>query len=209
MSRPNRIPLSRLSIAACVRECSPAMAFDVHEIRSRFPGLARTDAEGRPIVFADSPGGSQVPETVIEAMSAYLRSRNTNAHGVFPTSIETDELIEQARAAGADMTASAPDEIVFGPNATTLLLGLSRSFARTLRPGDEIVVTMLDHDANVRPWMLAAEDAGAAIRWVDVRDEDVTLDLDSFDAALSDRTRLVAFTLSSNAAGAIPDAAEL
>ena len=84
---------------------------------------------------------------------------------------------------------------MFGPNSTTLLLHLSRSFGRTLRPGDEVVVTTLDHDANVRPWVLAAEDAGATVRWVDVRDDDVTLDLDSFDAALTDRTRLVAFTL--------------
>ena len=185
------------------------MALDVHDIRSRFPSLARTDESGRPIVFADAPGGSQTPASVIDAMAGYLRTSNTNTHGVFPTSLETDELIGEARRAGADFTGAEADEIVFGPNATTLLLALSRSFARTLRTGDEVVVTMLDHDANVRPWMLAAEDAGAAILWVDVRDEDVTLDLDSFDAALSDKTRLVAFTLASNAVGTIPDAAEL
>ena len=118
-------------------------------------------------------------------------------------------MIDAARRAGADVTGADPDEIVLGPNATTLLMGLSRSFGRTLGPGDEVVVTMLDHDANVRPWILAAEDAGATVRWVDIHDDDVTLDLDSFDRALSDRTRLVAFTLASNAVGTIPHAAEL
>ncbi len=183
-------------------------ALDVDAIRARFPGLARKQ-EGRQAVLVDAPGGSQVPASVIEAMSDYLRSRNTNTHGAFATSLETDQLIEQARAAGADMTGADPDEIVFGPNATTLLLSLSRSFGRLLKPGDEVVVTKLDHDANVRPWMLAAEDAGAEVRWVDVRDDDVTIDVDSFDSALSDRTRLVAFTLASNAVGTIPPAEDL
>ena len=165
--------------------------------------------DGRPVVYADAPGGSQVPDTVIEAMAAHLRSGISNTHGAFAASEETDSLIASARDAAADLTGADPGEIVFGPNATTLLLHLSRSFAKTLRPGDEVVVTKLDHDANVRPWILAAEDAGATVRWVDIRDDDVTLDLDSFDAALSDRTRLVAFTLASNAVGTIPPAAEL
>jgi cysteine desulfurase family protein (TIGR01976 family) len=185
------------------------MTLDVNAIRSRFPALARTGDDGRPLVLADAPGGSQVPESVIEAMASYLRTSNTNTHGAFPTSHETDDLIEEARRAGADLTGADPDEIVFGPNATTLLLALSRSFGRTLGPGDEIVVTTLDHDANVRPWLLAAEDAGATVRWVDVREDDVTLNLDSLDAALSPRTRLVAFTLASNAVGTIPPAAEI
>ncbi|HEY7401769.1 MAG TPA: cysteine desulfurase-like protein [Actinomycetota bacterium] len=185
------------------------MAFDVDAVRSRFPGLARTGEDGRPIVFADAPGGSQVPESVIEAIAHYLRTSNTNQHGAFVTSHETDELVEEARRAAADVTGADPDEIVFGPNATSLLFSLSRSFGRTLKPGDEIVVTKLDHDANVRPWILAAEDAGATVRWVDVREDDVTLDLDSLDEALSDRTRLVAFTLASNAVGTIPPAAEI
>jgi cysteine desulfurase family protein (TIGR01976 family) len=181
----------------------------VQEIRSRFPGLARTGEDGRPIVFADAPGGSQVPESVIEAMAHYLRTSNTNSHGAFVTSHETDALIEEARRAGADMTGADSDEIVFGPNSTSLLFSLSRAFGRTLKPGDEIVVTRLDHDANVRPWVLAAEDAGATVRWVDVLEDDVTLDLDSLDSALTDRTRLVAFTLASNAVGTIPPAAEI
>jgi cysteine desulfurase family protein (TIGR01976 family) len=182
---------------------------DLSSVRSRFPALARVGKDGRTLVFADAPGGSQVPGSVIEAISDYLRHGNSNMHGMFETSRETDELVEAARRAGADMTGADPDEIVLGPNATTLLMGLSRSFGRTLGPGDEIVVTALDHDANVRPWVLAAEDAGATVRWVDVCHDDVTLDLDSFDASLSDRTRLVAFTLASNAVGTIPRAAEL
>jgi cysteine desulfurase family protein (TIGR01976 family) len=182
---------------------------DLSSVRSRFPALARTGKDGRPLVFADAPGGSQVPGSVIEAIAHYLRRSNSNMHGMFETSRETDEIVEAARVAGADMTGADPDEIVLGPNATTLLMGLSRSFGRTIGPGDEIVVTALDHDANVRPWILAAEDAGATVRWVEVCHDDVTLDLESFDAALSDRTRLVAFTLASNAVGTIPRAAEL
>ena len=182
---------------------------DMSSLRERFPSLAREGNDRRPLVFADAPGGSQVPASVIDAMAEYLRHSNSNTHGLFETSRETDAVIEAARRAGADMTGADPDEIVVGPNATTLLLGLSRSFGRTLGPGDEVVVTTLDHDANVRPWILAAEDAGAAVRWVDIQEDDVTLDLASFDRALSDRTRLVAFTLASNAVGTIPHAAEL
>jgi cysteine desulfurase family protein (TIGR01976 family) len=181
----------------------------VDAIRARFPSLARVGEDGRPVVYADAPGGSQVPDTVIEAIAGHLRQGVSNTHGAFPASEETDALIAEARQAAADLTGADPGEIVFGPNATTLLLHLSRSFAKTLQPGDEVVVTKLDHDANVRPWILAAQDAGATVRWVDVRDEDVTLDLDSFDAVLSDRTRLVALTLASNAVGTIPPAAEL
>lgn len=181
---------------------------DLTPLRDRFPGLART-LDGRPFVFADAPGGSQVPETVIEAMASYLRTSNANAHGAFVTSAETDGLIDDAHRAGADLLGCDPREVVFGPNATTLLFALSRSIARTLRPGDEVVVTTLDHDANIRPWVMAAEDAGATVRWVDVRDDDATLDLDSFDAALGPRPKIVAYTLASNAVGTIPAAAEL
>ena len=178
-------------------------------LRRRFPALSRTGEDGRPVVYADAPGGSQVPQTVIDAIAEHLRSGVSNTHGAFAASQETDALIAEARRAAADVTGADPGEIVFGPNSTTLLLHLSRSFARTLRPGDEIVVTRLDHDANVRPWVLAAEDAGATVRWVDIRDDDVTLDMDAFGEALNDRTRLVAFTLASNAVGTIPPAAEL
>ena len=182
---------------------------DPAALRLRFPALARAGEDGKPVVYADAPGGSQVPETVIDAIADHLRRGISNTHGAFTASEETDALIADARRAAADVTGADPGEIVFGPNSTTLLLHLSRSFGRMLRPGDEVVVTTLDHDANVRPWVLAAQDAGATVRWVDIRDDDVTLDLDSFDAALNDRTRLVAFTLASNAVGTIPPAAEL
>ena len=181
---------------------------DLSDIRERFPGLGRV-VDGRPVVFADAPGGSQVPESVIRRMAHYLRHSNANAHGAFATSEETDDVIAEAHLASADLLNADADEVVFGPNATTLLFAISRSVARTLRPGDEVVVTRLDHDANVRPWVLAAEDAGAIVRWVDVREEDVTLDVASFEAALSERTQVVAFTLASNAVGTIPPAAEL
>ncbi len=178
-------------------------------VRARFPALARTGPDGRPFVWADAPGGSQAPDSVIDAVAARMAGGASNTHGSFPLSEEIDALIAEAHRAAADFLGCDPDEVVFGQNATSLLLHLSRSFSRTLGPGDEVVVTRLDHDANVRPWIFAARDAGAAVRWVDVRDDDVTLDLESFDRQLSDRTRLVAFTLASNAVGTIPPAAEL
>ena len=183
--------------------------FDVEAVRARFPALARVGADGRPFVWADAPGGSQAPDTVIEAVAGRMRAGASNTHGAFATSREIDALIDEAHRAGAGFLGCDPDEVVFGQNATSLLLHLSRSFAGTLAPGDEVVVTRLDHDANVRPWILAARDAGADVRWVDVHDHDVTIDLDSFDAQLSERTKLVAFTLASNAVGTIPSAADL
>ena len=181
---------------------------ELAHVRSRFPALAR-EIDGRPAVFVDAPGGSQVPDSVIEAMAGYLRRNNANAHGAFATSQETDRVVADAHRASADLLNADADEVVFGPNATTLLFAISRSVGRTLEPGDEVVVTRLDHDANVRPWVLAAEDAGATVRWVDVREDDATLDPASFEAALSERTKIVAFTLASNAVGTITPAAEL
>jgi cysteine desulfurase family protein (TIGR01976 family) len=181
---------------------------DLTSVRSQFPSLART-LDGRPVVFVDAPGGSQVPGSVVDAMAGYLRTSNANTHGVFPTSQETDGVIDEAHRAGADLLGVDPDEIVFGPNATTLMFAISRSVARTLRPGDEVVVTRLDHDANIRPWIMAAEDAGASVRWVEFQKDDVTLDRDSFESALSERTKVVAFTLASNAVGTVTPAAEL
>ena len=186
----------------------PMNASDLAEIRSRFPALTR-EIDGRPAVFVDAPGGSQVPDTVIDAIGGYLRTSNANAHGAFATSQETDDVVAEAHRASADLLNADADEMVLGPNATTLLFAISRSVARTIRPGDEVVVTRLDHDANVRPWVLAAEDAGATVRWVDVSEEDATLDLASFEAVLSERTKVVAFTLASNAVGTITPAAEL
>ena len=150
-----------------------------------------------------------MPDPVIEAIADYLRRSNANAHGAFVTSQDTDHVIEEAHRAAADLLNADADEVVFGPNATTLLFAISRSVARSLEPGDEVVVTRLDHDANVRPWVLAAEDAGATVRWVDVREEDATIDRGVLRAALSERTKVVAFTLASNAVGTVTPAADL
>ena len=183
-------------------------ALDLAAVRSRFPALSRVQ-DGRPVVFADAPGGSQVPDTVIEAVSQRYRDGISNMDGAFVVSEETEELAAAARRAGADLVGAEPNQIVFGANSTSLLLHLSRSFARTIGPGDTVVVTRLDHDANVRPWVLAARDAGATVRWVDLHPEDATLDLESFDDALTEGPALVAFTLASNGVGTVTPAADL
>ena len=183
--------------------------FDVTAIRTRFPALGRRGPDGRPFVWADAPGGSQMVDAAIEAVDRRMRAGASNTHGVFPVSEEIDALIADARHAGADLLGCDPQEIVFGQNTTSLLLHLSRSIGRTWGPGDEVVVTRLDHDANVRPWVLAAEDAGATVRWVDVRPADVTLDLEDLAGAIGARTKLVACTLASNAVGTIPPVADV
>jgi cysteine desulfurase family protein (TIGR01976 family) len=180
------------------------VTFDVEAVRARFPALKR-EVAGRPAVFADAPGGTQVPFEVIEAMTAYYERSNANRGGEFITTIETDEIVESARSAVADFLNCDASEVVFGPNMTTLAFALSRSLVRELEEGDEIVVTRLDHDANISPWLAAAEDAGAIVRWVDFS-SDFRLDLDSLDSALNERTRIVAFTLASNALGTVTDA---
>jgi cysteine desulfurase family protein (TIGR01976 family) len=181
---------------------------DLSALRDRFPGLARV-RDGRPCVFADAPAGTQAADIVIEAIAGYLERSNANTGGAFATSEETDRVIAEARRAGADLLGCDPGEVVFGPNMTTLAFALSRSLGRTLGPDDEVVVTVLDHDANIAPWLLAARDAGVTARWVDVRAEDGTLDLDSLQSALGPRTRLVAFTAASNALGTITPARDI
>jgi cysteine desulfurase family protein (TIGR01976 family) len=161
------------------------------------------------VVFADAPGGTQVPQSVVDAIGDYLSSWNANLGGAFATSARSDAVLAEAHAAAAAFLGCDPDEVVVGQNTTTIAFHLARSFARTIGHGDEVVVTVLDHDANVTPWVRAAEDAGATVRRVDVHDADGTLDLDSLDAALSERTRLVAFTLASNALGTVTPAAEI
>lgn len=183
-------------------------SFDTAPLRAQFPAL-EVSAEGRRQIFFDSPGGTQVPERVIEAVANYYRERNANTGGAFATSRRTDETLAGGRAAMAAMlNAASPDEIVFGANMTTLTFHLARSVADSLRPGDEIVVTNLDHDANVTPWT-ELESAGAVIRSVDFRPEDCHLPLEAFAEALSPRTRLVAVTHASNAVGTVPDVASV
>ena len=181
---------------------------DLSAFRARFPALSREQG-GRTVVFADAPGGSQVPDTVIEAVAGHYRRGISNMDGAFAASEELEETVALARHAGADLAGATPGQIVFGANSTSLLFHLSRSFARTIGAGDEVVVTRLDHDANIRPWALAARDAGASLTWVDVHPGDATIDRASFDAALERRPKLVAFTLASNAVGTVTAAAEL
>jgi len=184
-----------------------AHGIDPTILRARFPSLLRT-VEGRPCIFADSPGGTQTPDSVIDAMAGHLRRGTSNEGGAGVTSRETDALIEAAHRAAADFLGARPEEVVIGANMTTLAFALSRSVARTLGPGDEVVVSRLDHDANIAPWVAAAKDSGATVRWVDFRTEDCTFDLTSLQAALSRRARIVALTLASNAVGSITPAAE-
>ena len=178
-------------------------AFDPHAVRPRFPALAQ-EASGRPAVFFDAPGGTQVPQTVIDAIGAYLAHSNANTHGAFATSQRTDVTIAAAHQAMADLLGCAPGETVFGANMTTLNFALSRAIGRELGPGDEIVVTRLDHDANVAPWR-ALEERGVTIHEVDVDVEDCTLDWADFESKVNARTRLVALGYASNAVGTIND----
>ncbi|HDQ73162.1 MAG TPA: aminotransferase class V-fold PLP-dependent enzyme, partial [Chloroflexi bacterium] len=180
----------------------------VNKLRAEFPALQQT-IDGRPLVFFDGPGGTQVHESVIQAMARYLVEANSNAHGLFTYSQRTDEIRDEARRAMADfLNAQRPEEIVFGLNMTSLTFNVSRSIGQTLDPGDEIVVTRLDHDANISPW-LALEEAGAVIRWVDFDREDCTLEMDALEAAINPRTKLVAVGYASNAVGTINDVARI
>jgi cysteine desulfurase family protein (TIGR01976 family) len=182
---------------------------DVNALRQQFPALHQR-RDGVLPVFLDGPGGTQVPQRVIDAMVRYLTTCNANHGGAFATSRESDQILHAAHEAVADLlNAPSPDEIVFGPNMTTLTLHLSRAIGRTLRPGDEVLVTRLDHDANVTPWVLAARDAGATVRTCDVRPEDCTLDLDDLRRQLTPRTRLVAVGCASNAVGTVNDVAAI
>lgn len=184
-------------------------AFDVAWCREQFPALSRS-LDGRLVVYFDGPAGSQVPRRVVDAVSDYLLRTNANHGGVFPTSRESDAILQAAHQALADLLGSDdPDTVVFGPNMTGLTFALSRALGRTWRPGDEIVVTRQDHDANVSPWVLAARDAGAIVHHVGIQAEDCSLDMDDLAQKLSPQTRLVAVSGASNAAGNINPVAEI
>lgn len=177
--------------------------FPVDQLRTAFPALARTH-DGHPIAYFDGPAGSQVPQSVIDAVADYLAHHNANCGAPFDTSRETDATLQAGREAVADLVGmDDPETIAFGPNMTTLTLSLSRALAANWGPDDEIIVSRLDHDANVTPWVLAARDAGVRVRHIDVIADDCTLDMGSFRDALSDRTRLVAVGYASNLAGTI------
>lgn len=172
-------------------------------IRSQFPALQRSD-NGMPYIFLDGPAGSQVPMSVAEAVSQYLLDTNSNRGAASQTAIESDAILESAHETFAHfLGAQSPRSIVFGANMTTMTLAASRAFAKEWGPGDEIIVSRLDHDANVTPWVLAAEERGATVRHIELQSADWTLDLDDYHSKLSDRTRLVAFGYASNATGTI------
>ena len=174
------------------------MPLNLPRIRDHFPALKR-DA-----IFFDNPGGTQIARMAIGQMNTYLTEHNANHGGAFATSRQSDAVIEAARAAAADfLNANRPEEIVFGPNMTTLTFAISRSLGRVLRPGDEIVVTHLDHDANITPWQLAAEERGCQLRWVDFNLNNGTLDLEAYAAALARKPKIVALGYASNALGTI------
>ena len=181
-------------------------ALSTDEIRSHFPALTR-EHDGHEVAYFDGPGGTQVPRAVVESVSDYLYHHNANTHWAYPTSAETDEIIESARAALADFLGASHDEIVFGANATTLAYHVSRTLGRTFKAGDEIVVTELDHHANVAPWQALERERGTVLRVVRMDTETGALDWDDFESKVGERTRLVAVGAASNALGTINNTA--
>ncbi len=186
------------------------MPFDVSAIRAQFPALNRpVTGDVLPVHF-DNPAGTQVPQRVIDAVTDYYLTMNANHGGAFPTSQRSDAMVYRTRQVAARfLNATRPEEIVFGPNMTTLTFALSRAIARTLQAGDEIVVTRMDHDANIAPWLRIAEDRSLLVRWVDFDVEEGTLDMGSLEAALTARTRVVATVHASNALGTINPVARI
>ena len=181
-----------------------ATAVTTEEIRARFPALERAH-EGFPVAYFDGPGGTQVPREVGEAMSDYLYHHNANTHWAYPTSAETDELLERSRVVLADFLGASHDEIVFGANATTLAYHVSRTLGRTFEAGDEIVVTELDHHANVAPWQALERERGVVLRLVRMNTETGAIDWDDFESKVNERTKVVAVGAASNALGTIND----
>jgi cysteine desulfurase family protein (TIGR01976 family) len=180
--------------------------FDVQAVRDQFPALGRTH-NGRSVVYFDGPGGSQVARQAIEAITGYMERGGANLHGVFPTSTETEEILADTRIAAADFLGAAPDEIAFGANMTTLIFAVSRALGRGWDRDSEIVVTELDHRANVDPWLITAAEQGARVRWVRVDPETLTLDENDLERSITERTKLVAIGLASNAVGTVNDVA--
>jgi cysteine desulfurase family protein (TIGR01976 family) len=178
------------------------MTFDLEAIRTRFPALASG------VAYLDAPGGTQCPQSVIDAVAAYLRDANANLGGAFQASRRSDELVEHAHDAAAHFLGCRAGETIFGQNMTTLNFALTRAFGRTLAPGDEILVTRLDHDGNVAPWLELAHDLDLRVDFVEIH-EDTTLDLEDLERKLNGRTRVVAFPLASNAVGTTPDATRI
>jgi cysteine desulfurase family protein (TIGR01976 family) len=174
------------------------IAYDVEAVRARFSALQTG------LAFFDAPGGTQVPDSVIDAVAGYLRESNANVGGPYGTSIRTEALIEQARASAGRFLGCAAENIVFGANMSTLNFALTRSAAREFRAGDEIIVTSLDHDANISPWLELAHDLGVRVRMTGIND-DTTLDLDDLERKLNERTKVIAFPLAANSVGTLTE----
>ena len=178
--------------------------WDIDTVRSRFPSLRRPGPDGRPVAWLDGPAGTQVVDTCLRAINDYLLASNANHGGAFAASRETDELVHDVRSATADLLgATDADEVSFGPNMTTITYALSRAIGATLQRGDAIVLTRLDHDANVAPWLAVAQERDLDVRWVGIDETECRLDMTSLERALDDRARLVAVGLASNAVGTI------
>ena len=184
------------------------MTFPIDAVRARFPALAVTDG-GRRRIYFDAPGGTQACDAAIEAMAAHLRGGTANSGGGFASSVATDAASEAAHAAMADLIGAEPDEIAFGPNMTSLTLAVSRALAANWVAGDELVVTRLDHDANVAPWLRVAADRGMTVRWLDFDPATGVLDVAALPDVLTARTRLVTVGLASNAIGTLNDVAAI
>jgi cysteine desulfurase family protein (TIGR01976 family) len=182
--------------------------FPIDQVRAEFPALASRDG-GESRIYFDAPGGTQACRRAIAGMAEHLQRGSANSGGAFASSVETDALSAHAHAAMADLLGGEAGEIAFGPNMTSLTLAVSRSLARDWHAGDEIVLTRLDHDANVTPWVLAAEDSGAVVRWLDFDPETGRLRLDTLPGLLGSRTRLIAVGGASNALGTLNDVAEI
>ena len=194
---------------AARRAATTRPALDLSSARHHFPSLA-LEQDGQPVVYFDNPAGTQVPQACIDAFGAYYTGSNSNTGGAFVTSRRTDALIAEARAAMADfLNAPDPREIVFGPNMTTITFALARSLGRTMQPGDEIVLTTLEHDANVAPWLTLADDLGLVVRVAEITVPDCTLDMEHLRSLINERTKLVAVAYASNVAGTINDVATI
>lgn len=183
------------------------LPIDIAWARAQFPALTQ-ETKQQATIFFDGPGGTQVPQQVIDAVGSYLANKNANTHGAFTRSVQTDEIIGSGRTAMAQFLGCDKDEVVFGSNMTSLTFAFSRAIGRHLNPGDEIIVTKLDHDANFSPW-LALKESGVVVRVVDINVEDCTLDMTSLVEQINERTRLVAVGYASNAVGTINDIAEI
>lgn len=183
-------------------------AFPITEVREQFPALKRIYKE-RPVAYFDGPGGSQVVKSAIQAITAYMEKGGANLHGTFPSSWETEEIIAEARSAVADFLNVQAKEVAFGANMTTLTIAIAGALGKQFQAGDEIVVTEMDHRANVDPWMMMAKDRGLHVKWIPINPETLELDLTHLENIITEKTKLVAVGLASNAIGTIVDIAPI